>query len=467
MNKRVCSIWTIFSLLIFAGLLTACSTAVSAYEVPDIEAIMARVPIPETMVEGDTVTFTVNPEYTLQTIRTTAGGNFINKFSGTYDPIDPVSLYNLNNLDVQVARVRMTLEEFEVANDNDTPRKIEWSAFKNDGYNQATFILMQELQARDIEIVATFWNVPDWMVYNPQNDTDRLVDFTLYDELAECVTAWLVMARDEYGVEVDYVSVNEPNIGADVSFMGRELTAVIEASEPLFKKNSIKTRWLLADTSNASGSTSFGDSMLKNGDIADLTGPFAFHSWDFDADDSTYYKIREYAWGLGRPVWCTEGGHKPFAYSQPEFFPTWDNALGLSHVYNRVFAMSGTEVMLYWEMMAKDFWLNNGEEPFYAFEAVKLFNDYFPNGTVVVDTSDNTNEQFILAGQAPEFFSVHLVNLAETTVTIVVESLPDGDYELISFTEADWVKSLGTISSNGGVVTVEMGPESVMVLVGN
>jgi len=128
--------------------------------------------------------------------------------------------------------------------------------------------------------------------------------------------------------------------------------------------------------------------------------------------------------------------------------------------------MSGTEVMLYWEMMAQDFWLNDGEEPFYAFEAVKLFNDYFPNGTVIVDTSDNTAEQFILAGQAPEFFSVHLVNTAESATTIVVKGLPDGEYELVSFTEADWVKSLGTVSADGGMMAVEIDPESVMILVG-
>ena len=36
---------------------------------------------------------------------------------------------------------------------------------------------MQEMQARDIEIVATFWEVLDWLFYNPKNDTDRLVLF--------------------------------------------------------------------------------------------------------------------------------------------------------------------------------------------------------------------------------------------------------------------------------------------------
>lgn len=466
MRKIVCSISTIFSLLLIGGLLAGCGNAVPVYVVPDIETIKARDPLPETVMDGDSITFTVNPEYSLQTIYTTAGGNFINKFSGSYDPIEPVSLYNLNNLDVGVARVRMTLEEFEVTNDNDNPKKIDWAAFNNDGYNEATFILLQEMQAYDLEIIATFWDVPDWMVLNPQNDADRMVNFELYDELAECVTAWLVMAREEYGIEIDYVSVNEPNIGAQVGFMGRELTTLIEASAPLFQQNDIQTRWLLADTSNASGSASYSIAMLRNGDILDLTGPFAFHSWDYDAPDETYLQIREYAWGLGRPVWCTEGGHKPFAYTIPEYFPTWENAMGLSRLYSRVFSLSGTEVMLYWEMMAQDFWINDGKEPFYAFEALKLFNDYFPSGTVIVETSKNTEAQFILAGQAPAFFSAHLVNMADETVTITVNGLPDGVYEMIFFTEANWVQSLGTVAVDGGTVAVELPADSVMVLTG-
>ncbi len=105
---------------------------------------------------------------------------------------------------------------------------------------------------------------PDWLVYNPKRDADRLVKFDEYAELVECITAWLVMARDEYGVEITYLSVNEPNIGAQVSFSGRELTTLILDSESEFKKNKLNTRWLLADTSNTAGSANFARTMLNN-----------------------------------------------------------------------------------------------------------------------------------------------------------------------------------------------------------
>jgi len=436
-----------------------------SYLVPDLEKILAREPLPGTTVSGNQVTFTIEPQYTLQTIRTTAGGNFINIYTHSYDPVEPVSLYNLNHLDVNVARIRMTLEEFEIKNDNDDPEEMDFAGFKNDGYNEATFKLMQELQSRGIEIVASFWDVPDWLLSNPKEERGRIVYFDQYNELAECITAWLVMARDVYGVEVAYVSVNEPAIGSLVKFTEWELTTLILKSKTHFKKNNLNTLWLLADTSDTTSSALYASAMLINGDIADLTGPFAFHSWDADVTDEGYTIARDFAWAIERPVWCTEAGHRWWAYEDPTFFPTWENAIGLARTYSRVLKMSGAEVLLYWEMMGHDFWLNDGEEPFYSFETVRLFNDYFPKGTVIVDSSANTEEQFVVAGQAPEFFSVHLVNIARETQTIVLEGLPDGIYKFITFTEADWVQTLGMVATSDGTLTVEVAPASISILV--
>ena len=102
------------------------------------------VAVPETIINGEELTIFVEPVINHQTIKDVTGGNFINVFSGTTDPLEPVSSYNLEHLDVRVARVRMTLETWEPVNDDDDPNHINWDAFQDTEYNQATFRLMQD-----------------------------------------------------------------------------------------------------------------------------------------------------------------------------------------------------------------------------------------------------------------------------------------------------------------------------------
>ena len=100
-------------LLIVIVVLTSCQSATPAPPT-DTPTVLPPSPTPgvaDTIVDGDTVTIFVDPTITHQTIKDVTGGNFINVFSGTTDPLEPVSIYNLENLDVRVARVRMTLEE--------------------------------------------------------------------------------------------------------------------------------------------------------------------------------------------------------------------------------------------------------------------------------------------------------------------------------------------------------------------
>jgi len=53
------------------------------------------------------------------------------------------------------------------------------------------------------------WSIPD-------KDTHRFIPYELYPEVVEIVASWLVTARDQYGVEPDFVSFNEPDVGAYV-----------------------------------------------------------------------------------------------------------------------------------------------------------------------------------------------------------------------------------------------------------
>jgi hypothetical protein len=415
-------------------------------------------------VDGDHLTLFIEPRITHQTIKDVTGGNFINVFSGTTDPTEPVSRYNLTHLGVHVARVRMTLEEWEPVNDNSDPAEFAWESFQDTNFNHATFLLMQELQARGTEIVVTSWDLPDWIVSDPFKSTQRFVPYENYPELIEMVAAWLVHARDEYGVEPQYVSFNEPDVGAYITIAPFEAVMLIEQAGKRFEELGIKTKWLIADTANINGSVSYARSVFKKESIRPYLGVFANHSWDSGTSDESYLAVREFALENNLEVWCTEAGSNAFAWQTPEKFLTYSYAIELARVYSRVLKLTGANAILYWEMMGKDYWLNDGTKPYPSFNVIRKLGEQIPPGSVIVETSDNTETFYSVAAQAPEHFGLFLVNIGEQPLTVTVEGLPAGTYTHIQTTETELEKTLKAYSVPNETVSIQIPGMSVHIL---
>jgi hypothetical protein len=121
-----------------------------------------KTPLPEY-----SLSIQIDSSHLLQTIQTVSGGNFIHNTGLVYETMDPIGRYNLENLNMLHARVRITLEDWEPVNDNEDPGNVNLAGFKDVGFNHNTFLFMQELQSKGITIIASIWNVPDWMVANP------------------------------------------------------------------------------------------------------------------------------------------------------------------------------------------------------------------------------------------------------------------------------------------------------------
>jgi len=420
--------------------------------------------IPDTIVDGDHLTLFIEPRITHQTIKDVTGGNFINVFSGTTDPTEPVSRYNLTHLGVHVARVRMTLEEWEPVNDDADPNHINWESFQDTKFNNATFLLMQELQARGTEIVVTGWDLPDWIVSDPFKSTQRFVPYENYPEVVEMVAAWLVHARDEYGVEPQYVSFNEPDVGAYITIAPFEAVMLIEQAGKRFDELGIKTKWLIADTANINGSVSYASSVLRNESIRPYLGVFANHSWDSSSSDESYRAVREFAVENDLEIWCTEAGSDPFTWQTPEKFLTYSYAVELARIYSRVLKLTGANAILYWEMMGSDYWLNDGTNPYPSFNVIRQLGEQIPPGAVIVETSDNTDVFYSVAAQAPGHFALFLVNTGEQPLTVTVEGLPAGTYTHIQTTETESEKMLKAYETPDETVSIQIPGMSVHIL---
>jgi hypothetical protein len=449
---------TLIPLIALTLLFTACQSATPTPLPPTPSAI------PDTIVEGAELTIFVEPAIRHQTIKDVTGGNFINVFTGNTDPLEPVSIYNLEHLDVRVARVRMTLEEWEPVNDDADPGNFNWDAFQDTDFNHATFQLMQELQARGTEIIVTSWDVPDWLVANPNKSTVRFIPYELYPEAVEIVASWLVTARDQYGVEPAYVSFNEPDVGAYVSIAPFEAVMLIEQAGKRFDELGLTTKWLIADTSNIDGSVAYARSVLRSEVVKPYLGIFANHSWDSDSPDSDYLEVREYALENDLEVWCTETGSHAFSWQHPEKFLTYKYAVELARIYSRVLKLTGTTAILYWEMMGTDYWINDGTNPYPSFHVIRQFGEQIPTGSVIVETSTNTEEFYSVAAQAPDHFVVVMVNTGADNLDVNLEGLPPGAYQHLQTTEAALEKSIGLYEISGEAVAFQIPALSISIL---
>ena len=451
-------------LFILVVVLSACQAGQTPPTVTPTLLPTQPVVIPETIINEQVLTIFVEPAITHQTIKDVTGGNFINVFSGTTEPLEPVSTYNLEYLDVRVARVRMTLEAWEPENDDDDPNHINWDAFQDTEFNHATFRLMQELQSRGTEIIASSWDLPDWLVSDPSKGNQRFVPYENYPEMVETIVAWLLMARDDYGVEPDFVSFNEPDVGAYISIAPFEAIMLIEQAGKRFDELGIKTKWLIADTSNIDGSVAYARSVLKNETIHPYLGVFANHSWDSDSPDSDYLEVRDYALENRLEVWCTETGSNAFSWQKPEKFLTYEYAVELARIYSRVLKLTGTTTILYWEMMGQDYWINNGTQPYPSFHVIRQLGEQIPAGSVIVETSNNTDDFFSVAVQAPTHFALFMVNAGEEILSIHVEGLPEGNYTHFQTDEGALETKEGTYVVPDDAVSIQVPGMSYHIL---
>ena len=195
----------------------------------------------------------VDASRTRQAIEDVGGGNFIHTFAQVTAGLDPIGRFNLEGIRPRHIRLRMALEGWEPQNDDGNPSRAAAGGFRDDGFNHGAFLLAQEAAARGIELTASIWDVPAWMVTNPGSERNRKIPAELYPELAESMGEWLRTARDVYGAEIAHVSFNEADIGVNVSLTPAEHASLIAEVGSRLAARGLRARWLLGDCANMAG----------------------------------------------------------------------------------------------------------------------------------------------------------------------------------------------------------------------
>jgi hypothetical protein len=377
------------------------------------------------------VNIDIRPDEIQQTIGHIGSGNFIHYFGGTTSSIEAVSMMNIEQLQPQFSRVSMELQEWEPMNDNDDPMLMKPEAFYDDRHNHATFELMKSLNEKGVEITASIWRVPGWLVEDPQDESARTIAHSMYPEAIESIAAWLLRARDRYGVEVKYISFNEANLGVTVYLSPEDYVEMIRVGGNRFTELGLKTKWLLGDCASIKGCLEYIKPIWAIKDIRPYIGPLAIHNWDGTiVSDDTITALGEWAMDQGLEVRCTEGGWDAQLWQRSSEFSGWTNARQLAASYNRVLKMSKATVFYYWEMMGNDYQLNDGVNAYPVMQVLQQMSEAFPRGTKILATSPNNPAVYWVAGRVPSGdISLHVVSntIAEKAQ---ITGLPNGAYDL-------------------------------------
>jgi hypothetical protein len=412
---------------------------------------------------GVEAAITVEVTRTRQTMEDVGGGNFIHTFAQVTAGLDPIGRFNLEGLRPRHLRLRMALESWEPENDDDNPNRATTGAFHDDGFNHGAFLLAEEAAGRGIELTASIWDVPAWMVTNPGALQNRKIPAELYPELAESMAEWLRRARDVYGAEISYVSFNEADIGVNVSLTAAEHAALIGEVGSRLAARGLRTRWLLGDCANMSGCVSYARPIWDSPAARPYLGAFAFHTWDASAADAALVGLYDFGRATGLPMRATEGGSDPALWQHPDQFPTWTNALRLAEVYVRVLKLTGASTLQYWQMLGRDYNLNDGAIGYPAWQVLRQMQQQIPAGAQVVETSGDVGLLHSLAVRDGGELVLYLVNGGAAEQQVAVSGLPTGSYRQLRSSAAGVDQQLAAVAGGSGV-KLTLPRESVTLL---
>lgn len=400
---------------------------------------------------------TTQPRQTIRGI----GGNFARgRFTGLAEPNDPVGAYTLDTLQPSHVRVGIPLKAWEPANDDAGVDTINWPAFRDSGDVHNVFVLLQTMQQRGMRITASVWDVPDWLVADPGRELGRTIPAARYAELVESLSAFLLHARDRYGVAIEYVSFNEPDAGINILLSADEYAAIVKIAGPRFAALNLPTRWLVGDTSGASSMIAYATSMLQDEAAQPYLGPLAYHSWDGQVSDAMYRLALEYK----RELWCTEVGYDAMLYLTPEVFGSWEHAWKLARNYHQVL-QNGASVTHYWEYQ-DDFPLLDGATltPYPSYYVVKQLADHLPGGSRIVSSRSSNNNILALAATHASGVTVQLINTGAAPLEVQLTGLPDSTMALIRTSPSQQLAYIDSYTVGDNSLTLVLPTQSISTL---
>lgn len=264
------------------------------------------------------------------------GGNFRIQ-SPAKDP--EVIDYCLSNMRVAFGRVEFPWNNWDKAGASDS-HVIESAE------------IARRLKQSGMPVIVSCWFPPQWAGNQTTRSDGSSRAYSLKaeekDRIFESIASYLVFLKKEYGVEADYFSFNESDLGIDVVFTPEEHRDFIKEFGGFLAGKGLKTLMLLGDNSDAS-TFDFIVPTLRDPSAHKYVGAISFHSWR-GCDDVTLAKWAAASRQINVPLIVGEGSTDAAAHQYAEIFNETTFALYEINLYTRICAISQPLSILQWQL---------------------------------------------------------------------------------------------------------------------
>ena len=286
------------------------------------------------------------------------------------------------------------------------------------------------------------------------------------------LASYLEFLKVDYGVEADYFSFNESDLGIDVVFTPEEHRDFIKAFGQYLADRGLKTLMLLGDNSDAT-TFDFILPTLNDPSAHKYVGAISFHSWR-GCDDATLAKWAGASRQINVPLIVGEGSTDAAAYQYPAIFKESTFALYEINLYTRLCAICQPWSILQWQLTS-DYSLLWGdgiyqsEGPLYPtqrFFNLKQLAMTPENAFAVPVTSNKENiNAAAFAKTATGEWAVHLVNNG-ASCEAVLTGLPAGMQEVTVYvTNSHNHAEARLLKTKDGRLSVQLPAESFITVI--
>jgi hypothetical protein len=341
---------------------------------------------------------------------------------------------------------------------------------------------MRELSRKKIPFVATVWQLPAWAyVYPPdKKNMNNHVAMDKWPSVLNCISTYLLYAREKYGAEPDFFSFNEPNIGCRVAFDESEHRELLKRLGAHLAQAGLKTKLILGDVHCPRGTLPYIEEAAADPQAMQYVGALAIHSWG-GATAAQYAAWADQARLLGLPLIVAEAGVDAGAW-QGGRYQTFQYAAQEMVHYQELFLYARPQAVMLWEftgdysLLAPDPADKSKLHLTPRFCLQKQWCDLTPPGSEALTTSSDNSSVLFAAfrfppvGQAsslssPAGCTLHLSN-SKWTRRVSIEGLPPAIKQLnvVRTSLGELFKPQAPLAVVDGKLTLELPGQSLTTL---
>jgi len=389
------------------------------------------------------------------------GGNFRLQ-NPSKDPM--VIDYCLRNMRVAFGRVEMP-----------------WALWDKEGteapHIQKSAALAQRLKQRGMPVIVSCWFPPAWAGDQTTRSDGTARAFHLkaseQQRIYASLAGYLEFLKKDYGVEADYFSFNESDLGIDVVFTAEEHRDFIKQFGQYMADKGLKTKLLLGDNSDAT-TFHFILPALNDPSAHKYIGAISFHSWR-GCDDETLRRWADASRQINVPLIVGEGSTDAAAHQYPAIFNESTFALYEINLYTRLCALCQPLSILQWQLTS-DYSLLWGDGIYRSEGPLRPTQRFFnlkqlsmtPEDAFAVPVACN-KENVNVAGFAKTAtgeWALHVVNNG-ASCDASISGIPAATHEVIVYvTNSHSNAEARLVKVVDGHLTIPMPAESFITIIG-